>query len=68
MNHMPDLPVADQVVEQRRVIKFWIERCKSLEEENEKLKSDLDKITGALGNMNKGKFMKNSNLNSLYDE
>ena len=46
MNHMPDLPVADQVVEQRRVIKFWIERCKSLEEENEKLKEKVRSFYG----------------------
>jgi len=46
MNHMPDLPVGDQLLEQRRVIKFWIERCKNLEEENEKLKEKVRSFYG----------------------
>ena len=32
------------------------------------LQFELDKITGALTNMNKAKFMKNSNMSNLYDE
>jgi hypothetical protein len=43
---MPDLPVGDQLLEQRRVIKFWIERCKDLEEENEKLKEKVRSFYG----------------------
>lgn len=39
-----------------------------LTEENTKLKSELDKITKSLTNFNKAKYMKNSNLGSLYDE
>ena len=46
MNHMPDLPVGDQLLEQRKVIKFWIERCKKLEEENEKLKEKVRSFYG----------------------
>jgi len=46
MNHMPDLPVNKQLLEQRRVIKFWIERCKDLEEENEKLKEKVRSFYG----------------------
>jgi hypothetical protein len=40
-----------------------------LTEENKKLKSDLDKITTSINNMSRGgRFIKNSNLGSLYDE
>lgn len=40
----------------------------SLKEENKKLKEELDKITSSLSNLNKAKYLKNSNLSSLYDE
>jgi hypothetical protein len=43
-------------------------QIKILEEENKKLKEELDKITGALAKMNKAKYMKNSDMSSLYDE
>lgn len=39
-----------------------------LNEENIKLKEELEKLTNALNKFNKGSFMKNSDLNSLYDE
>jgi len=39
-----------------------------LSEENIKLKEELEKLTNALNKFNKGSFMKNSDLNSLYDE
>jgi hypothetical protein len=39
-----------------------------LTKENKKLQSDLDKIVSSLEKMNKAKFMKNSDLGSLYDE
>ena len=39
-----------------------------LKEENKKLKEELEKITSSLSNLNKAKYIKNSNLNSLYDE
>lgn len=39
-----------------------------LKEENKKLKEDLDKITSSLSNPNKAKYLKNSNLSSLYNE
>jgi len=35
---------------------------------NEQLQKELDAITESLGKINKAKYMKNSNLNSLYDE
>jgi hypothetical protein len=57
----------EKIVEVTKEIVNDVE-IKRLTEENEKLKLDLDKITGVLTNMNKGKFMKNSNLSSLYDE
>lgn len=43
-------------------------QVKKLEEENKNLKAELDKITEALGKMSKAKFMKNSDMSSLYDE
>ena len=39
---MPDLPIGDQLIEQRRVIKFWIERCQELEKELTELKLKLN--------------------------
>ena len=35
---------------------------------NEQLQKELDAITESLGKINRAKYMKNSNLNSLYDE
>lgn len=39
-----------------------------LQAENLELKNELDKITQALGKMNKGRYMRNSDMSSLYDE
>ena len=39
-----------------------------LQEENKKLNEELNKITDALTKASKAKFMKNSDLSSLYDE
>jgi hypothetical protein len=36
--------------------------------ENEKLKKELETITNSLNKFNKGRFMKNSDMSSLYDE
>jgi hypothetical protein len=44
------------------------EEIEKLMKENEKLKSDLDKITKSIGNLGKGRYLKNSDLGSLYDE
>jgi hypothetical protein len=44
------------------------EEIEKLMKENEKLKTDLDKITSSLGNLGKGRYLKNSDLGSLYDE
>ena len=39
-----------------------------LKKENERLKSELDKINQSLDKFNKAKYMKNSDLGSLYSE
>jgi hypothetical protein len=39
-----------------------------LQEENRKLQNELNQITEALNKMNKARYMKNSDLSSLYDE
>lgn len=38
---MPDLPTEQKLQEQRKVIKFWVDRCKQLEKENEELKAKV---------------------------
>jgi len=43
-------------------------KIEELTEENLKLKQELENFTKALDKLNKGSFMKNSDLNSLYDE
>lgn len=44
------------------------EETDKLKEENKKLKSELDKIKQSLDKLNKAKYMKNSDLGSLYSE
>lgn len=44
--NMPDLPLDKQLQEQHKVIKFWIEHCRKLEEENEKLKEKVRAFYG----------------------
>ena len=44
------------------------DEIEKLMKENEKLKSDLDKITKSLSGLGKGRYLKNSDLGSLYDE
>ena len=61
-----EVPV-EKIVEVTKEV-FNNEEIEKLKEENQKLKSDLEKITSSLDNLGKGRFMKNSNLNSLYDE
>mgnify|MGYP000211935378 CR=1 FL=1 len=39
-----------------------------LKKNNEELQLELDKLNNALGKLNKGTYMKNSNLSNLYDE
>lgn len=46
MREMPDLPVEDKVQEQRRVIKYWVDRCKQLEKENEELREKVRAFYG----------------------
>lgn len=50
------------------VIKVDETEINRLKELNKKLQDELDKITESLEKLNKGKYMKNSDLNSLYDE
>lgn len=44
------------------------EENNKLKEENKKLKSELDKIKQSLDKLNRAKYMKNSDLGSLYSE
>jgi hypothetical protein len=44
------------------------DEIEKLMKENEKLKSDLDKITKSLSGLGKGRYLKSSDLGSLYDE
>ena len=44
------------------------EQIKLLMDENEKLKNELESIKNSLDKFNKVKYMKNSNLGSIYDE
>jgi hypothetical protein len=44
------------------------EQVKLLQEENEKLKKELENINNSLNKFNKARYMKSSNLGSLYDE
>jgi hypothetical protein len=44
------------------------EEIEKLMKENEKLKFDLEKITKSLSGLGRGRYLKNSDLGSLYDE
>ena len=44
------------------------EQIKLLQAENEKLKKELETINNSLSKFNKGRYLKNSDLSSLYDE
>jgi hypothetical protein len=44
MVNMPDLSEPEQISEQRKVIKFWIDRCNFLEKRIEDLKQELMKV------------------------
>ena len=44
------------------------EEIEKLMKENEKLKFDLEKITKSLSGLGRGRYLKNSDLSSLYDE
>ena len=45
MVNMPDLSEPEQISEQRKVIKFWIDRCNFLEKRIEDLKQELMKVS-----------------------
>jgi hypothetical protein len=74
-----EIPVkSDKEVITKEVIKevivekpIYITDNKEIEElkvENARLTTDLDKITTSLSGFNRAKYMKSSNLGSLYDE
>jgi hypothetical protein len=52
----------------KEVIKIDETEVNRLKTLNEQLQKELDEITKSLSKINKGTYMKNSNLNSLYDE
>jgi predicted transcriptional regulator len=47
---------------------FNDEELNKLKDENEKLKTELEIIKKSLDVFSKGRYMKNSDLSSLYDE
>ena len=67
-----------QVISQEVIKEIIVEKiiddyeCKNmlitLTESNSKLKEELETLTNALNKFNKGSYMKNSDLNNLYDE
>jgi hypothetical protein len=62
-----EVPV-EKIVEVTKEV-FNNEEILRLQEENQKLKSELEKITTSLESFGKkGKLMRDSNLSSLYDE
>jgi len=58
--------ITNEVIKEVKVIDN--EELKKCIEENKKLKDDLEKINTSLNSLNRGKYMKNSDLNSLYGE
>ena len=46
MVNMPDLSDSEQISEQRKVIKFWIDYCHNLEEKIASLEAKLEIATG----------------------
>jgi hypothetical protein len=47
MVNMPDLSDSEQISEQRKVIKFWIDHCHDLEEKIVLLEARLKTIAGS---------------------
>jgi hypothetical protein len=45
-----------------------IKKLELLQTENDKLKDELEKITKSLEKLNKGSYLKSSDLSNLYDE
>lgn len=73
LNVIQEVPVEKVVIKEIIVEKLIDDNeCKNmlitLTEANSKLKEELETLTKALNKFNKGSFMKNSDLNSLYDE
>lgn len=57
-----------EVIKEVLVEKNVNDVCTDLIKENELLKLEIQKMTDALENFNKGTYLKNSNLNNLYSE
>lgn len=55
-----EVPVVKEVTDTKEIEK--------LQKENEKLKAELEKINQSLDKFNKARYMKNSDLGSLYSE
>jgi hypothetical protein len=55
-----EVPIIKEVIDTKEI--------DQLRKENEKLKNELDKINQSLDKFNKAKYMKNSDLGSLYSE
>ncbi len=61
-----EVPVEKIVEVQKEVTNT--KELEKLMKENQDLKTELEKITSSLQKLNKGRFLKNSDLNTLYDE
>lgn len=55
--NMPDLPVNQQLVEQRRVIKFWVDHCANLERINQELKDEISEMRLIIANHDEKKVV-----------
>lgn len=61
--------VVEKIVEVIKEVPVQKENsCNDLISENEKLKNELNKMTQVLERFNKATYMKNSDLNNLYEE
>jgi len=66
-----EVPVVKEIpIEKEVIVTKTINdgRVDELLKENENLKNELKKITNVLETINKGSYMKNSDLNNLYSE
>lgn len=74
LSKIKDLENRPPNIIEKEVIKEVVKEVNNLDElqkladENTKLKTELDGIKSSLDRLNKGRFLKNSDLSSLYDE
>ena len=57
-----------QIITKEVIKEVPIEKIVVNDEENKKLKDELNKITESLEKMNKARYLKGSDLNNLYEE